>query len=70
LTEPIAQWRKHFHHHSAVGRSRGLPSSNGWRITLSAARLVNPAGQPVNQAEEEEEMVEPPALPEIPAYKK
>jgi general secretion pathway protein D len=39
-------------------------------IIFVTARLVNPAGQPVNQAEEEEETVEPPALPEIPAYKK
>jgi general secretion pathway protein D len=39
-------------------------------IIFVTARLVNPAGQPVNQAEEEEEMVEPPVLSEIPAYKK
>ena len=39
-------------------------------IIFVTARLVNPAGQPVNQTEEEEEMVEPPVLPEIPAYKK
>jgi type II secretory pathway component GspD/PulD (secretin)/tetratricopeptide (TPR) repeat protein len=39
-------------------------------IIFVTARLVNPAGQPVNQAEEEEETVEPPNLPEIPAYKK
>ncbi|PYK29754.1 MAG: type II and III secretion system protein, partial [Verrucomicrobia bacterium] len=39
-------------------------------IIFVTARLVNPAGQPVNQVEEEEEMVEPPTLPEIPAYKK
>jgi general secretion pathway protein D len=39
-------------------------------IIFVTARLVNPAGQPVNQAEEEEEMVEPPVLQEIPAYKK
>src|SRR5207302_11101078 len=41
-------------------------------IIFVTARLVNPAGQPVNQAEEEEEqeMVQPPNLPEIPAYKK
>src|SRR5207249_4010537 len=36
-------------------------------IIFVTARLVNPAGQPVNQAEEEEEAVEPPI---IPAYKK
>ena len=41
-------------------------------IIFVTARLVNPAGQPVNQTEEEEEqeMVQPPVLPEIPAYKK
>ncbi|HJT44843.1 MAG TPA: Amuc_1098 family type IV pilus outer membrane protein [Chthoniobacterales bacterium] len=39
-------------------------------IIFVTARLVNPAGQPVNQAEEEEEMVEPPILQQIPAYKK
>jgi general secretion pathway protein D len=41
-------------------------------IIFVTARLVNPAGQPVNQVEEEEEQetVEPPVLPEIPAYKK
>ena len=41
-------------------------------IIFVTARLVNPAGQPVNQAEEEEEqdLVQPPNLPEIPAYKK
>src|SRR3989440_56690 len=41
-------------------------------IIFVTARLVNPAGQPVNQAEEEEEQetVQPPVLPEIPAYKK
>ena len=39
-------------------------------IIFVTARLVNPAGQLVNQAEEEEEGVEPPVLQEIPAYKK
>jgi len=39
-------------------------------IIFVTARLVDPAGQPVNQPEEEEEMVEPPVLSEIPAYKK
>jgi general secretion pathway protein D len=39
-------------------------------IIFVTARLVNPAGQPVNQVEEEEEAVEPPVLREIPAYKK
>jgi general secretion pathway protein D len=41
-------------------------------IIFVTARLVNPAGQAVNQTEEEEEQetVQPPILPEIPAYKK
>jgi general secretion pathway protein D len=41
-------------------------------IMFVTARIVNPAGQPINQTEEEEEQetVQPPALPEIPAYKK
>jgi general secretion pathway protein D len=41
-------------------------------IIFVTARLVNPAGQPVNQTEqdEEEETVQPPVLSEIPAYKK
>jgi general secretion pathway protein D len=39
-------------------------------IIFVTARLVNPAGQPVNHAEEEEEIVEPPVLREIPAFKK
>jgi len=39
-------------------------------IIFVTARLVNPAGQPVHQAEEQEEVVEPPVLSKIPAYKK
>src|SRR5712691_5571849 len=41
-------------------------------VIFVTARVVNPAGQPLNQAEEEEEQetVQPPVLPEIPAYKK
>jgi general secretion pathway protein D len=39
-------------------------------IIFVTAHLVNPAGQPVNQTEEEEEAVEPPVLQEIPANKK
>jgi general secretion pathway protein D len=42
-------------------------------VIFVTARLVNPAGQPVNQTEEEEEregMIEPPVLPQIPLYKK
>jgi len=37
------------------------------------ARLVNPAGVPINQTEEEEEkegMIEPPQLPQLPMFKK
>ena len=41
-------------------------------IIFVTARLVNPAGQSVNQAEEDEEQetVQPPVLPETPAFKK
>jgi general secretion pathway protein D len=41
-------------------------------IIFVTARLVNPAGQPTNQSEEEEEQetVAPPVLPEVPMYKK
>ena len=42
-------------------------------IIFVTARLVNPGGQLVNPAEEEEESeatIEPPILPEQPAYKK
>src|SRR5204863_9721226 len=39
-------------------------------VIFVTARLVNPAGQPVNVSEEEEEMVQPPELPEVPMYKK
>jgi hypothetical protein len=37
------------------------------------ARLVNPGGQLVNpneEAEESEDVIEPPILPEVPFYKK
>jgi general secretion pathway protein D len=40
-------------------------------IIFVTARLVNPAGQPLNPTEEEEETeITPPALPETPMYKK
>ncbi|HEY1769221.1 MAG TPA: Amuc_1098 family type IV pilus outer membrane protein [Chthoniobacterales bacterium] len=46
-------------------------------VIFVTARLVNPAGQPINPTEEEEEAeaaapntVEPPVLPEVPYYKK
>jgi general secretion pathway protein D len=41
-------------------------------IIFVTARLVTPGGQPVNSTEEEEEqdLITPPTLPEIPAYKK
>jgi general secretion pathway protein D len=42
-------------------------------IIFVTARLVNPAGVPVNQLEEDEEkegIIEPPVLPQLPMYKK
>jgi general secretion pathway protein D len=41
-------------------------------IIFVTAKLVNPAGQPLNPTEEEEEteLIEPPVLPEQPMYKK
>src|ERR1051325_11329569 len=40
-------------------------------IIFVTARLVNPAGEPLNATEEEEEAeIQPPALPESPMYKK
>jgi len=40
-------------------------------VIFVTARLVNPGGLPVNPSEEEEEgLLQPPVLPEIPAYKK
>ena len=45
-------------------------------VIFVTARLVNPAGQPTNPMEEEEETeaasaaIEPPVLPEVPYYKK
>jgi len=42
-------------------------------IIFVTARLVNPAGAPLNQTEEEEEkegMIEPPVLPPVPMFKK
>jgi general secretion pathway protein D len=44
-------------------------------VIFVTARLVNPAGQPINAAEEEEEtetvtQIEPPVLPKVPYYKK
>jgi general secretion pathway protein D len=42
-------------------------------IIFVTARLVNPAGQPLNAAEEDEEkeaLIEPPTLPQMPMYKK
>ena len=38
-------------------------------IIFVTARLVNPAGQPINQADEEEEMVEPPVFLKFPLTK-
>ena len=39
-------------------------------VIFVTARLVTPGGLPLNAAEEEEEGLLPPALPEVPAYKK
>ncbi|HEY4282903.1 MAG TPA: Amuc_1098 family type IV pilus outer membrane protein [Chthoniobacterales bacterium] len=42
-------------------------------IIFVSARLVNPAGMPLNNTEEEEEkeeLIQPPTLPEVPMYKK
>src|SRR5437870_948235 len=41
-------------------------------VIFVTARLVNPAGQPGNQTEEDEEkeLAQPPVLPEVPLYKK
>ncbi|MBA3833180.1 MAG: type II secretion system protein GspD [Chthoniobacterales bacterium] len=44
-------------------------------VIFVTARLVNPAGQPINSAEEQEEtetvtQIEPPVLPQVPYYKK
>ncbi len=44
-------------------------------VIFVTARLVNPAGQPINNSEEEEEVettttLEQPVLPEVPYYKK
>jgi general secretion pathway protein D len=42
-------------------------------VIFVTARLVNPAGQPINPTEEDEEkdaLIEPPPLPEVPLYKK
>jgi len=39
-------------------------------IIFVTARLVTPGGMPLNVTEEEEEGLQPPVLPEVPAYKK
>jgi general secretion pathway protein D len=41
-------------------------------VIFVTARLVNPGGQPINGNEEveEQDVVEPPVLPEVPAFKK
>jgi general secretion pathway protein D len=39
-------------------------------VIFVTARLVTPAGLPLHPEEEEEELVQPPLLPETPAYKK
>jgi general secretion pathway protein D len=39
-------------------------------VIFVTAHLVTPAGTPFNPTEEEEELVQPPQLPEVPMYKK
>jgi len=40
-------------------------------VIFVTARLITPGGLPLNPSEEEEEgLLQPPALPEVPAYKK
>jgi general secretion pathway protein D len=39
-------------------------------VIFVTAHLVTPAGTPLNPTEEEEELVQPPQLPEVPMYKK
>src|SRR5207248_3154690 len=39
-------------------------------VIFVTARLVTPSGAPLNPNEEEEELVQPPQLPEVPMYKK
>jgi general secretion pathway protein D len=39
-------------------------------VIFVTARLINPGGQPANLEEEEEGLLQPPLLPETPAYKK
>jgi len=39
-------------------------------VIFVTARLVTPGGMPLNVTEEEEEGLQPPVLPEVPAYKK
>ncbi|TMP92242.1 MAG: type II and III secretion system protein, partial [Verrucomicrobia bacterium] len=39
-------------------------------VIFVTAHLVTPAGTPFNSTQEEEELVQPPQLPEVPMYKK
>ncbi|PYL48977.1 MAG: type II and III secretion system protein, partial [Verrucomicrobia bacterium] len=39
-------------------------------VIFVTARLVTPSGAPLNPNEEEEELAQPPQLPEVPMYKK
>ena len=39
-------------------------------VIFVTAHLVTPAGTPLNSSEEEEELIQPPQLPEVPMYKK
>jgi general secretion pathway protein D len=39
-------------------------------VIFVTAHLVTPAGTPLNSTEEDEELLQPPQLPEVPMYKK
>jgi hypothetical protein len=39
-------------------------------VIFVTARLVNPAGQLINAPDEDEELVQPPELPDVPMLKK
>ena len=64
----IFRWLAGFRRNSEQHIKRNL-------VIFVTARLVDPAGQPINATEEEEEtetvsQIEPPVLPQVPYYKK